>query len=326
MIRQIEIYRGTGTDPYRNLALEQYLLERTAPGTVGLYLWQNQQTVVIGRNQNPWRECDTERLEKDGGKLARRLSGGGAVFHDLGNVNFTFLACKADDDLAQQQAVVVEACRSVGIAAEVSGRNDLLAGGRKFSGCAFYEHNGRRCHHGTLLVDVDREKMARYLRPSREKLGSKGVASVRARVVNLRELCPALTAADMLKRMETAFEAVFGLRAVRLDGSGFDWGYVDRLAGRNRSWEWNFGRNLRLSQMCGRRFDWGEVTVSFSVREGRLAQVSVCTDAMDWRVAPELERVLTGCRLRREELCAAVEAADLAEQEKRDVCRLLEKV
>ena len=148
--------RGLG-DVYKRQ--EQYLLENVQQETCILYLWQNRRTVVIGRNQNALRECRTTQLEADGGFLARRLSGGGAVFHDLGNLNFTFLVNKEDYDLQRQLSVIVEACRAMGIPAECSGRNDVLSEGRKFSGNAFYEHRGKSYHHGTLLVDVDMENM-----------------------------------------------------------------------------------------------------------------------------------------------------------------------
>ena len=154
MIRRIQIFSTDCTNPHRNLAVEQYLLETVPEETCILYLWQNRRTVVIGRNQSPWKECRTAALEADGGFLARRLSGGGAVFHDLGNLNFTFLVNKADYDLPRQLGVIVEACRLLGIPAECSGRNDVLSNGRKFSGNAFYEHGGKSYHHSTCWSKI----------------------------------------------------------------------------------------------------------------------------------------------------------------------------
>ena len=138
MINKLYIYESTGVDPYENIATEKYLLENVQAGSCILYLWQNKNTVVIGRNQNAWAECRTSLLEQEGGKLARRLSGGGAVYHDLGNLNFTFLTCEDEHNIDRQLSVIQEACKRLGIETEKSGRNDLLASGHKFSGNAFY--------------------------------------------------------------------------------------------------------------------------------------------------------------------------------------------
>ena len=211
MIDKLKLYRGQSFDPFFNLAVEEYLLQNTDEGCCTLYLWQNQNTVVIGRNQNAFKECRTTLLENEGGKLARRLSGGGAVFHDLGNLNFTFLVPTADYDLDKQLKVIELACEKLGVKVERSGRNDILADGRKFSGNAFYKNGPRAYHHGTLMVDVDREKMSRYLNPSKAKLSSKGVDSVRSRVVNLKELASDTTIELLSEKLAEAFEEVYGL-------------------------------------------------------------------------------------------------------------------
>ena len=142
MINQIILYESKSFDPYLNLATEQYLMETVEEDACILFLWQNQNTVVIGKNQNAWKECRTDLLREEGGFLARRLSGGGAVFHDLGNLNFTFLMPQAEYDLDRQFSVIAEAVSMLGLHAERSGRNDVLAEGRKFSGNAFYK-NGK---------------------------------------------------------------------------------------------------------------------------------------------------------------------------------------
>ena len=209
MIQRLLVCRSRGFDPYENLALEEALLHRVGEGELILYLWQNERTVVIGRNQNPWKECRTALLSEEGGHLARRLSGGGAVFHDLGNLNFTFLMPAQDYDLPRQLTVIQRACRSLGIPAERSGRNDLLADGRKFSGNAFYKHNGKAYHHGTLMVDVDLDRVQRYLSPSKAKLAAKGVESVRSRVVNLREFVPTLTVEQLADALIAALAEVY---------------------------------------------------------------------------------------------------------------------
>ena len=209
MLNTLYIATASGTNPYANLALEEALLNAVLPGECILYLWQNQNTVVIGRNQNSRRECRVEALERDGGFLARRLSGGGAVFHDLGNLNFTFLVHREDYSVPRQLDVILRAVQALGIQAEKSGRNDLTAGGRKFSGNAFYSSGGRCYHHGTILIDVDAEKMSHYLHVSAGKLQFKGVPSVRSRVVNLVELVPGITVETVRQALTAAFGEVY---------------------------------------------------------------------------------------------------------------------
>lgn len=323
MIRRLYTYTSPITDPYRNLALERRFTETVGQEDCILYLWQNENTVVIGRNQNAWRECRTGLLEEEGGRLARRLSGGGAVFHDLGNLNFTFCVTAEHYDLRRQQRVILEACRLLGIPAELSGRNDLLSEGRKFSGNSFYSHDGKAFHNGTLLIDADMAKMGRYLSPSPAKLAGKGVKSVASRVVNLREIRPTLTVAEMADAMNRAFAMVYDLPTQPLDVSAMDAdalqsayeGFADR--------NWIYGADLPFDFACTDRFSWGEVRLETQVTQGICRRVSVYSDAMDADFPRRVEAALTGCAFSSAALCDGVQAAGLEEEMTSDLCALI---
>ncbi len=325
MIRRLQTYIGQGTDPYRNLALEEYLTATVPEDTCILYLWQNQHTVVIGRNQNAWQECRTTLLEQEGGALARRLSGGGAVYHDLGNLNFTFCLRSADYDLHRQQSVIVEACRRLGIRAAFSGRNDILAEGRKFSGNSFYSHNGRSFHNGTLLLNVDMASLGKYLNPSQVKLESKGVASVRSRVINLCDLKPALTTELMCQAKTEAFAKVYGLSPAPHSAEHYSRPALEPGYARFRSKEWNYGRSVPITFQCAARFDWGEITLQLDVSDGLCAAAAVYTDALDESFAQPLAQRLQGCRFSVSELCRAVRSVPACAAAADDICGLLLK-
>ncbi len=322
MIDKLFVYESERVDPYYNLAVEKHLLDLVLPGQCVLYLWQNENTVVIGSNQNAWHECRVSALEADGGKLARRLSGGGAVYHDLGNLNFTFLMCEEDYDIQKQLAVICAACKEVGIHAEPSGRNDVLADGRKFSGNAFYHHQGKAYHHGTLLINADMEKMQQYLSPSKAKLEAKGVASVRSRVVNLNELSPGLTCNDMKKHMVTAFEKVYGMQSSPLALNKDDEADISELQQKFGSWEHLYGKPLPFSFSCEERFVWGNIQLQLQVESGIVLQTKVYSDAMDHLIAPKLEQALTGCRFTLDAIQTAV-CECLQRELSEDICSML---
>lgn len=321
MITRTFAVEGRGADPHENLALEQVLLESVGEGECILYLWQNEHTVVIGRNQNPWAECRTALLEQEGGRLARRLSGGGAVYHDLGNLNFTFLMSQGDYDLDRQLTVIQRAVESLGIPTERSGRNDILASGRKFSGNAFYKNGTQAYHHGTLLVDADLEKLGRYLSPSKAKLKSKGVDSVRSRVGNLRELNPAITIEGLKSALWEAFAQVYGGEGKPFPPERIDEERIRTLAERNRSWEWNFGRKMPFSLELEERFPWGGVQLQLQIEQGIIREARVWSDAMGWQFPGELSQRLTGCKFLPEAISKAL--APCAGPEARDVEALL---
>lgn len=295
MIKKLSCCIAKGTNPYENLALEEYLLEHVEPEECLLYLWQNEKTVVIGKNQNPWKECRIEELNADGGRLVRRLSGGGAVFHDLGNLNFTFLVRKEDYDVKKQMAVIVEAVRALGIPAEINGRNDITAEGKKFSGNAYYTDGIHSYHHGTILIEVDKEKLSRYLNVSREKLVSKGVDSVKARVVNLKEFRGDLTVPMIREELLKAFLKIYGLPCESFDPEHSEKEELEKLTEKFASWEWNLGGKLSFDYRMERRFAWGSLELELKIDKGRLSDLRVYSDAMEVAIFERIRESLSGC-------------------------------
>lgn len=196
------------TSPYYNLALERSLFDFVDEDTVILYLWQNSHTIVIGKNQNAYAECKVDEFIGAGGTLARRPSGGGAVYHDLGNLNFSII-CK--ESIAKEhtyQRIVKEALRFFGIVSEFNGRNDLTVDGKKFSGNAFYVKDDVLCQHGTILINSDFNELSKYLTPDISKLERNHVKSVESRVVNLSEISDKITVESMKEAMIKATNAV----------------------------------------------------------------------------------------------------------------------
>ncbi|MBC7959603.1 MAG: lipoate--protein ligase, partial [Vallitaleaceae bacterium] len=281
MINSVQVIRSEGFNPYENLALEAYLFEHLEADTCILYLWQNQNTVVIGVNQNAWKECKVQELEADGGHLARRLSGGGAVFHDLGNLNFTFIVKEKDYSVERQLQVIIKACESLGIGAEKSGRNDILVDGKKFSGNAFYHSGENAYHHGTLLINVDMGKLSRYLNVSVDKLTSKGVNSVKSRVTNLKDYCPELTIDLMKERLIVAMEEVYGLKTEILKSQTIDTKGLQELVNTYDSWDWKYGKKLAFEYNLTHRFAWGDIDLQFHMTSGKVIEVAAYSDAME---------------------------------------------
>ena len=286
------MYKAVSLDPYINLATEKYLQDSLPDDAAVLYLWRNRDTAVIGVNQNPWYECRCELLERDGGYVARRLTGGGAVFHDEGNLNFSFIFNKADYSLEKNLKVIALACESAGIDASVSGRNDITANGRKFSGNAFLTRGGKTLHHGTLLIRSDVEKLTKYLCPPKEKLAAKGVKSVRSRVINLTEINAALTADKMSEYMLDAFERVMGQKAERIPEIPRKdlQADIDMFSDR----QFIYGRTFPFTAELERQVKGGRVRILLDVKGGIVAFAKVYTDSLDTLLSEKIEAALLG--------------------------------
>lgn len=313
------IYSAPTGDGWLNLARDGYFLENNKKGDVVLYFYVNKNAVIIGRNQNAWKECSIANMDADGVQLVRRHSGGGAVFHDNGNLNFSFITDEKHYDLNRQMRVILNAVSKLGLKAELSGRNDITVDGKKFSGNAFSLAKGNRSHHGTILVNADLTKLSNYLCVSKEKMRSKGIDSVRARVCNICELSSGLTVEAMRRLVIESFIEEYGAASEYVfDGTAL--AEVEERRERLASWEWRFGKTPQFDFETDKRFSFGDTQIYFNSRNGVIRETKVYSDCLDTELTTEIENALTGVHFCKEEIKAALSkmkdqsiAAELAE-------------
>ena len=313
------IYSAQTGDGWLNLARDGYFLENNKKGDVILYFYVNKNAVIIGRNQNAWKECSIANMDADGVQLVRRHSGGGAVFHDNGNLNFSFITDEKHYDLNRQMRVILNAVSKLGLKAELSGRNDITVDGKKFSGNAFSLAKGNRSHHGTILVNADLTKLSNDLCVSKEKMRSKGIDSVRARVCNICELSSGLTVEAMRRLVIESFIEEYGAASEYVfDGTAL--AEVEERRERLASWEWRFGKTPQFDFETDKRFSFGDTQIYFNLRDGVIRETKVYSDCLDTELTTEIENALTGVHFRKEEIKAALSkmkdqniAAELAE-------------
>ena len=305
------------SDAYYNLAAEEYLIDHFDEDIV--MLWRNDNTVVIGKNQNTIEEINKEYVEENSISVVRRLTGGGAVFHDMGNVNYTIIQ-QYREGLFSNYAYFTEAVRdflqSLGVRAELSGRNDLLIGGKKFSGNAQCVRNGRMMHHGTLMFSSDVKDISGALTPNAKKFESKGVKSVHSRVTNIASHLPAESAgmdtAEFLQRLYAFYRQRFP-DAVSYELSPADQAAIRKLADEKYStWEWNYGASPAFAVSASRKYDFGLVDVRLNVVRGHIKDIRIFGDYFGIRSISEIEELLTGIEYRQEAIadsfsCVALE-------------------
>ncbi|MCD8083535.1 MAG: lipoate--protein ligase [Clostridiales bacterium] len=302
------------TDPALNLALEEYAFRFLDRGREYFMLWQNDRSVIIGRHQNAREEVNLSYARQNGIPVVRRLSGGGAVYHDLGNLNFTYIVDGEQPELSMERFAqpLLSACRAFGIEARLQGRNDLTVGGRKFSGNAAYQEDGRTLHHGTVMIAVDQTAMSEALQAGAAKVTSAGVSSVRSRVVNLSECTEAPLSVAMFARE-------FRKRALETDApdrrcwSAAELREVRKLAaGRYATWEWNEGSFPGYSLEQSVRVEGcGLLRIGMDVQAGVIEALSVRGDFLGGGPVEIVEAALTGCRLERRELAGRLEQLPL---------------
>jgi len=304
------IYLAKTHDCAANLAGEAYLLSSEYDHI--LYLWVNDPCIVIGRFQNPHSECNLTRMEEDGVQLVRRHSGGGAVYHDQGNLCYTLIGDKETSTKEENFALVIKALSALGIKSELSGRNDILVHSKKVSGNAFQTTGTKFCQHGTLLITSDLSVMGNYLTPSSTKLASKAVRSVASRVGNLSESKRDITNAEVQQALIDAFCELYGpTEIVEVD--------FTTLAEAQEKYKLFGDRHTILEKTpqfthsFTHRFDWGETTLHIDVLQNKIKEVRVFTDALDTSIPARIKASLEGMEYDEKEFKQAQEKqADLA--------------
>ena len=332
---------GLRTDthsPSFNLALEEALLEHLPHDSEGFFfLWRNAPSVIVGRHQNTLEEVNGQYLRDHSIPVIRRETGGGAVYHDLGNINFSFMVninAKTDTSFGVLLTPIAETLREFGINADISGRNDLLVNGKKFSGSAQRKTDGKLLQHGTLMVFVDTEHISEILTGDPEKYRSKGIASHKSRVMNLADCIDLRVCSEDVRKSfisafgmlpneeikllpaykETVIDIMQETLLQRIAGSTADIGQAvwDQAAllekNKYASWDWNWGRSPAFSHNFGKRFPWGKVDCRLKVVKGHVRECRIFGDFFSYRDIADLEREWVGLRHDRREFAAKADS------------------
>ena len=313
MEKTVQYLETHSQNPYYNLAFEEYVLCHRTQGDY-LLLWQNDNTIVVGQNQNTEAEINRAFVEQHHINVVRRSTGGGAVYHDLGNLNYSFITDVGDDGISicRFTEPVVAALRSLGLNAEASGRNDILVEGRKVSGTAQRRHGGRILHHGTLLFDANPGMVAGALNVDPEKFRSKSTKSVRSRIGNIRDFLP----------NDMELPAFWAYLKDALSGGGVTPGAlsagelaeVDRLKREKYdTWEWNYGRSPKFDVRCKRYWDGGCLEANVSIANGVITDVRFFGDFLSVCGLEELVERLKGVAFRPEDVRAVLNDSPVGE-------------
>lgn len=304
-------------DPRINLALEEYVLRNIKRDETFLLFYINEPSIIIGRNQNTLEEINHEYVREKGIHVVRRISGGGAVYHDHGNLNFSIItnyALEKFNNYKEFTSPVVEVLRSLGAPAEMSGRNDILVDGRKVSGNAQFTTGGRMFSHGTVLFDSKLDEVVAALNVKMSKIESKGLKSVRSRVANISEFLTEPITIEEFR--DLILERIFGSSTdvPLLELTEDDWAAVHELSARKyQTWEWNYGESPEFNVQKTRRFPAGEIDIRIDVQEGRVSGLRIFGDFIGSADVAALEELLRGVRYEPEDLAEALADVEVEE-------------
>ncbi|GLC31036.1 lipoate--protein ligase [Clostridium omnivorum] len=310
--------RNTCKDPHFNLALEEYAVKYLDPKEDYIILWQNEPSVIIGRNQNTIEEINAKYIKDFDINVVRRLSGGGAVYHDLGNLNFTFVVNNEKDSVSNFKKFtepVISALEKFGIKAEFSGRNDITIDGKKFSGNAQYYHKNRLLHHGTILFNSDLSVVANALNVKMDKIASKGIKSVRSRVTNVYPYLENKITIEEFKATLLKFltgDENYSEKELILKQEDLD--IIQNLMDeRYLKWEWNYGASPEFDIQKSMRFDGGKLELNLDVKDGVIKGIKIFGDFFGNRDVCELEAILRDINYKEEDIREALDFTEFSQ-------------
>jgi lipoate-protein ligase A len=302
-------------DPMINLAIEEYCLKYLDPDETYLLFYINQPSIIIGKNQNTIEEINTKYVEDNGIKVVRRLSGGGAVYHDKGNLNFSFIT-KDDGDsfhnFKKFTEPVIKALEKLGVKAELSGRNDIMADGRKISGNAQFATRGRIFSHGTLLFDSEIEHVVSALNVKKEKIESKGIKSIRSRVANISELMDQKMTTEEFRKILLSYIFDTNGDVPQYQLTEKDWEKIHEISrDRYQKWEWNYGRSPKFNLQHSKRFPAGSIDLRLEVKKGIIQDCKIFGDFFGVGDIADIEKRLIGQQYDRKTISDVLEDMDM---------------
>jgi len=274
------IIRSLNSDPYYNLALEEYLLDHAATDEAFLIFYKNRDSVIIGRNQNPWRECALKLMQDDKIPLARRISGGGTVFHDQGNLNYAMIIGINRYDKQKQFNLLIAALKQAGIVSCLNLKHDLLIDGKKFSGNAFCFRKTHALHHGTLMFTVNIDNLEKYLTSDKLKnIKSAGIQSVKSQVINLKNYLNSITMESIIDSLSRLFNDAYpAIEHRRHNPLVIDNNSLNRLAGKYKSWDWIYGQSPSFEIELNKSFSWGSINILLNVQKAKITTMNIVAD------------------------------------------------
>ncbi|ADU29814.1 lipoate--protein ligase [Evansella cellulosilytica] len=301
------------TDPRINLAIEEYALKNLDIDSTYLLFYVNEPSIIIGKNQNTIEEINKEYVEENGIHVVRRLSGGGAVYHDFGNLNFSFITKDDGESFSNFRKFtqpVIDALAKIGVEATLSGRNDIHVGERKISGNAQYTTKGRMFSHGTLLLDSEIEHVVKALNVKDEKIKSKGIKSIRSRVANINEFVHEKLSMDQFKQL--LLTSIFGEGDVQsYNLTDEDWNGVQAISeARYNNWDWNYGMSPKFDIERSKRFDAGTIDIRLNVSKGLIKDCKIYGDFFGVGDVEDVQKKLIGVKYEKAAINAVVEEID----------------